>query len=120
MEASASLLNGHYRIPPMIIQPYVENAIHHGIKHRGDKSGLIIIKASMEDQQLVFDIDDNGVGRQRAFLIKQQQRTTHESKGTQLTQRRLDLYRIGLQMIDKTDEEGNATGTTIHLIIPNP
>lgn len=117
MEASASLLNGHYRIPPMIIQPYVENAIHHGIKHRGDKSGLIIIKASMEDQQLVFDIDDNGVGRERSAALKDKNPIAHTSYGMQMSSERIALFngdhKTELQIIDKKDKEGKPEGTRV-------
>lgn len=117
MEADSSLLNGHYRIPPLIVQPYVENAIHHGIKHRGDKLGRILIKASLIGQQLQFEIDDNGVGRKRAAELKDKNPIAHTSYGLQMSSERIALFngdhKSELQIIDKKDKAGNAEGTKV-------
>lgn len=107
-------------IPAMLLQPYVENAIKHGVCNLDDGLGKINIKLYLVDDKLHIEIDDNGVGRKNADLLKQQRRSTHESKGTILTQRRIELYQINLKIIDKHDLEGNAKGTCIHLIIPIP
>ncbi|MCX6317306.1 MAG: histidine kinase, partial [Bacteroidetes bacterium] len=56
LNAAPELLNGHYRVPPLIIQPFVENAIHHGLLHRNDRNGQLRITASLKDQVLVYTI----------------------------------------------------------------
>ncbi len=107
-------------IPAMILQPYVENAIKHGVCNLDDGLGKIKINVYLAEEKLHIDIEDNGVGRAKANEMKQQRRITHESKGTQLTERRIELYQIGLTITDKKDEAGNPAGTRIHLVIPIP
>jgi len=107
-------------IPAMLLQPFVENAIKHGVCKLINNSGLITITISQENEYLNISIDDNGVGRNNKANTDSLQNQTHESKGTQLTQRRIEIYQIGLEIIDKTDPQGLATGTKINLRIPIP
>ncbi len=53
-------------VPAMLLQPYVENSIRHGIRHLEDRKGIITIAAAKEGDYLVCRIDDNGIGRERA------------------------------------------------------
>src|SRR4029078_6793380 len=57
------LLEDDYRVPPLIIQPYVENAILHGLRNLPDDRGMLKINVSKEENQLVYIIEDNGIGR---------------------------------------------------------
>lgn len=105
-------------VPAMLLQPYVENAIRHGVRHLEDKKGGIVITAVTENGFLVIETDDNGVGREKAAQLKSDNHIEYQSRGMQLSRRRAELYNIQAEVIDKKDEKGNATGTTIRLRIP--
>ncbi len=114
--ADPELLNGHYKIPPLIIQPYVENAILHGLKPLQNRQGLLEIKASLYDGILQYMIKDNGVGR-NASRQQPAIKRDHDSYGLELTEQRINLFNTALkdaiQMEDLQDEQGNAAGTLI-------
>ncbi len=114
--ADPELLNGHYKIPPLIIQPYVENAILHGLKPLQNKPGLLEINASLRNGILWYTIRDNGIGR---YASSQQPsiKKDHDSFGLELTEQRINLFNTTLNnainIEDLKDEYGNATGTLI-------
>ncbi|MBP6430176.1 MAG: histidine kinase [Ferruginibacter sp.] len=105
-------------VPAMLLQPYVENAIRHGIRFLENKQGEIKITAKIEDSNLVCIIDDNGIGREKATLLKSKRHIEYQSKGMSISKRRAELYNIEQQIIDKKDENGNAEGTAIIVKIP--
>ena len=108
-------------LPPMLIQPFIENAIWHGIMPKED-GGSLIVKVSKTDHTISCIVDDNGIGRE---ISKQNKFTSkdpmHESKGEQLTQARLDLDNLlnernaKIEIIDQKDENSKPTGTTVIL-----
>jgi LytS/YehU family sensor histidine kinase len=103
------------KIPPMTIQPYVENAIWHGIMHKqGDGTVKICVKQPKENE-LEIVIDDDGIGRAKSAEIKKNSGSTNKSHGLAITQQRLELHndRNQIETIDKYDEQGNATGTRV-------
>ena len=104
-------------VPAMLLQPYVENAIRHGVRFLENRKGLITINAIVEDGFLICSIDDNGIGREAAASLKSKNHIEYQSRGMNISKRRADLYKIEQQIIDKKDEEGNSTGTTIILNI---
>lgn len=107
-------------IPSMLLQPYVENALWHGLMHKqGDRNLTISFKKLSED---VFQctIDDNGIGRKKALELKEQQSKTkrHVSKGMSIANDRIDLLQKQgqhalLKIIDKYDDNGAALGTRV-------
>lgn len=107
------------QVPPLILQPFIENAIWHGILP--NNGGCVTVTISQQSNQINCVIDDDGIGRKRSLKSKSKEMPSHESKGMQLVQNRLNLYnavsRYGssIDVIDKTDEEGNATGTQVIL-----
>jgi anti-sigma regulatory factor (Ser/Thr protein kinase) len=105
-------------VPAMLLQPYVENAIRHGVRFLENKKGKIIILARRENNFLVCEIDDNGVGRDRAAQLKSGSHIEYQSRGMQLSKRRAELYNIRQEIIDKKDENGKAAGTKIIISIP--
>jgi two-component sensor histidine kinase len=105
-------------VPAMLLQPYVENAIRHGIGHLENKKGIITISVRKEQKQLICEIEDNGVGREKAIALRGELHTEYQSRGMQLSKRRAELYGIEQEIVDKKDEGGNATGTIIILRIP--
>jgi anti-sigma regulatory factor (Ser/Thr protein kinase) len=66
IDADEALLQDDFKVPPLIIQPYVENAIIHGLKHRKDNNGILVIRVSKQQECIEYVIEDNGVGRMAA------------------------------------------------------
>ena len=105
-------------VPAMLLQPYVENAIRHGMRFLENKKGQIKINVFAQDNFLVCEIDDNGIGREKAAALKSKMHIEYQSKGMNISKRRAELYNIRQEVTDKKDEHGNATGTTITVKIP--
>ncbi|MEL6631898.1 MAG: histidine kinase [Bacteroidota bacterium] len=110
------------KVPPMLIQPFVENAIHHGFRgHKGTKQ-LTITYEWAGPAAISCTIVDNGVGR--AHTMKHPQDPHHRSWGTTLIQSRLSLLqqqkfqKVSVQYEDLYDERGLATGTKVTVSIP--
>ncbi|HMQ49477.1 MAG TPA: two-component regulator propeller domain-containing protein [Saprospiraceae bacterium] len=112
----------HLEIPPLLIQPYVENAIWHGFMHKKSE-GLLQIKIYFERNVLFIEIKDDGVGRKRAQELKSRSALTHKSYGMQLTSERLSMFqqlygiRAKVETTDLMDALGNALGTRVLLQI---
>ena len=111
-------------IPPLLIQPYVENAIWHGLmQKRGDK-GLLSVTISRRKNNLICYIEDNGIGREAAEKLKSKSATKRKSFGMKITKDRLDALnhlagtKASVQIFDLKDDDGNATGTRVELVIP--
>ena len=110
-------------IPPMVIQPYVENAILHGIIHKNTR-GNISISLSLQSDTILCVVEDDGVGRIKAMEIKDQSGFKHKPRGMIITKERLEILnkqakgRISVNVIDLKDENENALGTKVEIIIP--
>ena len=113
-------------IPPMLIQPYVENAFKHGIFHKqGEKLLSIIITPVIKNNitSVLIKIEDNGIGRVKSNAINQQ-RPGPKSFSTIANEARIDLinkvgkHKITIDIIDKYDSTGSATGTIVEFNIP--
>lgn len=102
-------------IPSLLIQPYVENAILHGLYNKQGK-GSLSISISIENQLLTFEIADDGIGREAAMRLRSQNFPAHKSIGMNITKERLKLINQGQQadveIEDLLDEHGN-TGTRV-------
>jgi LytS/YehU family sensor histidine kinase len=105
-------------VPAMLLQPYVENAIRHGIRFLEDKKGVITIRATKENNLLVCEIEDNGIGRNKAAALKSSQHIEYQSRGMSISKRRADLYHIKQEIVDKKEVDGNCGGTKIIVKIP--
>ena len=112
------------QIPPMLIQPFVENAINHGLLHKKNEKGNLVIDFSKLDDMLKIIISDNGIGRVAAKSFSSYKELLHVSKGIQLTQSRINKLndsennKIRMTIEDKYDTIGNSTGTQVELFIP--
>ena len=112
-----------YKIPTMLIQPYVENAICHGLMLKPEK-GMVQISLGLGKDYLSCIIEDNGIGREASREINLKKQHNHNSLGTQITESRLKLvnsfYGKSLKIIytDLKDENGMATGTLVEIHIP--
>jgi len=104
-------------VPALIVQPFIENAIWHGIIPRGAGKVSLIVSKENGDVQII--IDDDGIGREVSQQNKSASGIIHESKGVNLTQSRLKLdsllqqRKAGIKIIDKKDENGKAAGTRV-------
>ncbi len=105
-------------VPAMLLQPYVENAIRHGIRHLENKMGKIDIRVKKEAVNLICEIEDNGIGREKGVALRNEMHTEYQSRGMQLSKRRAELYGIQQEIVDKKDGAGVPTGTIIILTIP--
>ncbi len=111
----------YIEVPPMIIQPYVENAIWHGLMHK-EEGGKLNVEITEEDEILVVKVRDNGVGRAKAAELKAHS-TGHKSFAMNITKERLDLlnekYGTNASVsVNDLYENGNASGTEVTLKIP--
>jgi len=112
-------------IAPLMIQPFVENAIWHGLAPR-KKGGILKISMKLHAQQkLQVEIEDNGIGRQKAEAIKMHKHPQHLSMGLRLTEERLKLLQSSLsfdlqqiQIIDLVDDNQQSCGTKVILELP--
>jgi ligand-binding sensor domain-containing protein len=110
-------------IPPMILQPYVENSIRHGVRYRHDKLGHIRVSFSLDEQYLICQVEDNGVGRKKAAQYKSEIAIEYQSKGMTLTAKRIEMLNKNHEepvLIDIEDLENNhiATGTRVVVRFP--
>jgi streptogramin lyase len=117
-----SISKDEYGIPPMLIQPFVENAIIHGLKHLEEK-GKISVIFTRENGFLICRIIDNGIGREKARLINNSQVDQHhKSTALEVTQERLDILNPNgvksLEIIDIQGVNGEAGGTEVLVRIP--
>lgn len=109
--ADAKIEMNNYSIPPLIIQPFVENAIWHGIVPKENGDGKIIIELSITDNVLKCSVEDNGVGRKKSFENKRQDKN-HQSIGMSVTKERLELYnlknknKLSVNIIDLPNNSG--------------
>ena len=113
-------------IPSMIIQPYVENAIVHGLSNLEGRQGILNISFYKKDNALFCEVDDNGIGMKRSEEIKKQMFIRHEPKGMEMTRLRLLLVsklegmEYGTTIVNKTGRDGLPEGTTIIIKFPLP
>lgn len=118
IEVAADIDKEKYFVPAMLLQPYVENAIRHGMRFLENRKGQIDIVVRKENDFLVCEIDDNGIGREKAAELKSKRHVEYQSRGMSISRRRAELYNIEQLVTDKKDERGNSLGTTITVKIP--
>lgn len=110
------------KIPSMIIQPYVENAVKHGLLHKKGNKHLLL-NFALNQRLLTVLIADNGIGRQRSAELNRIKNSKHQSFATSANSTRLSILnkdeeRVGVEYVDKKDELGNALGTEVLVRIP--
>jgi len=108
-------------IPPMLIQPFVENAIVHGVR-RKPEGGMITVHFFTRDDVLVCEVTDNGIGREAAHALNET-KSVHRSAAIGITRQRLEQYgksrntEAGITFIDLVND-GVAAGTKVVVVIP--
>jgi two-component sensor histidine kinase len=104
-------------IPIMMLQPFVENAVVHGIASIKE-NGWIKIEMTQKNETLFCTIEDNGIGRKKAATMNAEK--IHHSKGIEITEQRLKIIgdKSAISIIDKVDEQGVALGTLVKIDLP--
>ena len=111
------------KVPPLIIQPFAENAIWHGLMHREEK-GQLDIEIWQEGDDLFFKITDDGIGRKQAEELSSKSATRDKSMGLHITADRIAmLQQTGikgsrLNINDLVNPDGSAAGTEVIVKIP--
>lgn len=109
-----------YGLPPMLIQPFVENAVLHGFRTLDSGGKITVVFESISNQQLSCRVQDNGIGRAASAKL---QKSGHKSFGTKITEERLRAFQekygdhFKLETID-LEEDGKALGTIVLLKVP--
>ncbi|MBC8767191.1 histidine kinase [Arenibacter sp. BSSL-BM3] len=105
-----------FQIPPMLLQPYIENAIWHGLRYREDKGFLKIELRQKDKNAMEISITDNGIGRKKSKAIKTQNQKKQKSKGMGNIKKRIeilnDMYKDKVDVFI-SDLETNGTGTKV-------
>lgn len=110
------------QIPPMLIQPYVENAIRHGVSPL-EKDGMISIHIKKQDEHIVCSVLDNGVGREKSKELNKERVKTHQSLGMIITRERLEILNkmsnsnLDVSISDLFENE-QACGTKVEIFVP--
>lgn len=112
-----------FYIPTMIIQPFVENAIKHGLLHK-KKNKILKIDLRKQDDCIKCVVEDNGIGRKRSRELQSESKTSHQSFAIKTIENRLELLnfdkneKIGVEIIDLLDDHRKPAGTQVILTIP--
>ncbi|MFZ4562443.1 MAG: histidine kinase [Bacteroidales bacterium] len=125
MECDEDLPLDTTMIPPMIVQPFVENAIKHGLLKLKVAGVLRILVTKVNENQYRVIIEDNGIGRMRAGELRKNEGLIHNSKGLDITNTRIRLLNengktgnFSIKMVDLLDAEGHAAGTRVEVNLP--
>ena len=110
-------------VAPMLIQPYVENAVLHGLAKK-EEQGMIIIKLKQVDKMLLCQVIDNGIGRKAAQMLKEAGQSMNKSVGMKITRERLGLLNkktnahLVVSIDDMYHDNEVPAGTLVTLQIP--
>jgi LytS/YehU family sensor histidine kinase len=111
------------KVPPLIIQPYAENAIWHGLMHK-EEQGKLVIDLREDGDYLICSITDDGIGRKKAAELKSKSASTHKSMGMKITADRIASMKWrkandnGIQITDLVLPDGTPAGTRVEIKIP--
>ncbi|MBI3520998.1 MAG: tetratricopeptide repeat protein [Bacteroidetes bacterium] len=110
-------------IPPMLAQPFIENAIEHGIFYKKDK-GRVDVRLFYENDYLIYEIEDDGVGMEEAMKLKNKLKSSYESLATIITKERMSTLNgqtknpIDIEIIDKTNPSAGSSGVKVKFMVP--
>jgi ligand-binding sensor domain-containing protein len=113
------------RIYSTFLQPFVENAINHGIRHKEGK-GQLDIRFEQHPKGVKCIIEDDGIGRRQAKELADRSNKSYESRGMQLIADRVEVIeqlnerKIEIQIVDLLDENQQSAGTRVEIVLPNP
>ena len=117
------LTEGDYKVPSLMIQPFVENAIEHGIAHSEKNDCTLFVSASIKNNHILYTIEDNGIGRQQAAAFNLQNKKQHKSVGITITQDRIHIFNDTSKTVedivitDLYDNNNEPAGTRVEVKI---
>ncbi|MBS1565111.1 MAG: histidine kinase, partial [Bacteroidetes bacterium] len=117
------LLNEDYLVPSLLIQPYVENAIIHGLSHSRADNLSLTVSALLESDYIRYIVEDNGIGREQARQYKLKNKPNHESLGMKITEERIHIFNRqtdghgAVVITDLYDAAGKPAGTRVEISI---
>lgn len=118
-----ALQENDYRVPPLLIQPFVENAIIHGFGQSDRKDLKLKISALLRGEYIIYTIEDNGIGRKKSSSVNEVNKPNHTSLGLRITEQRISVFNdqfkgeSSINIEDLYDENHNATGTKVAVTI---
>lgn len=107
-------------VPLFLLEPYVENAVWHGINHK-EKGGKVEVFVKFENEILKCSIADNGIGRAQSFALKTKKEKVHQSHGLKINERRIEVINtlfnknISVEVNDRLNTEGEVDGTIVSI-----
>ncbi|GHN00584.1 hypothetical protein WSM22_20730 [Cytophagales bacterium WSM2-2] len=106
-------------VPPMLIQPYLENAVWHGLRYK-DSKGKLLLRISLQDQNLVAEVIDNGIGRKKSAELKTANQKKHFSMGLKNIGERLSILNkvYKTKYLVSVEDPGEGTGTEVKIYMP--
>ena len=111
------IFNGDYKVPPLVIQPFLENAIHHGLLNKTDGDKKLKVEVFVTPDHIHYLIEDNGVGRLQAASYKKQNKLAYGSMGMQITEERINIFNQrsngSVKIDDLCDENNRSRGTMV-------
>ena len=112
----------NYKIPPLLLQPYIENAIIHGLRNKDAGDGILSVRIRKAGDAIMITIEDNGIGRKKAMQLNKDNLKAHQPLGMKVTEKRLELIKISSRMdvsIEVIDSNVlDETGTKVTIILP--
>ena len=117
------MAGGDYREASLLIQPFVENAIIHGLANSEKEDLYLTVTASLENDSIKYIIQDNGIGRIQSAEYNRLNKPYHKSIGLKITEDRINLYKCRQEMNGSIkitylyDECNNPNGTKIEITI---
>ncbi|MCB9294135.1 MAG: histidine kinase [Lewinellaceae bacterium] len=121
---SPALDTSSIEVPPMLVQPYVENAIWHGLMHKESDDCHLKVEAFPQNGRLAIVVEDNGIGREMAKVLKSKSATLHKSHGMKVTAERIEIInqiyeaKATVEIEDLKNGGGEAAGTRVSLFLP--
>lgn len=124
INVSKGIPTGSTHIPPMMLQPLLENAIWHGVAQLKDRKGRVDLEISLKGEILECIVRDNGIGRQAALELAQRSGRKHESFATTIMKERMHLMnrsqknQMNMDVNDLKNADGSPAGTEVRLYLP--
>lgn len=123
LEVDEQLEGEPVELPTMLIQPYIENALWHGLRHK-TTAGHLIVAFALKGDAIECMVEDNGIGREASRELNKERSGVHRSMGMQVSADRLRIYdelqqgASRVEVNDLKDADGNACGTRVLITIP--